>query len=86
MSHTHFLINVGVWGSPHYGLDYLTEATYDRYVGYNRLLEKHFTQAGGLKWLYVKNWYKENEFWSVYNGPAYTALRAKWNADRLLDL
>jgi delta24-sterol reductase len=85
-SPTCFLINVGVWGSPNYGLDYLTEATYDRFVGYNRLLEKRVAQAGGLKWLYATNWYKEEEFWSVYTRPAYTALRAKWNADRLPDL
>ena len=61
-SPTRSLVNIGVWGSPNYGLDYLAEATYDRFVGYNRLLEEKVVQAGGLKWLYATNWYKEEGF------------------------
>jgi Delta24-sterol reductase len=83
---TDYLVNVGVWGSPNYGLDYLTANTFDRFVAYNRALERKVTEVGGLKWLYATNYYREEDFWSMYDKDSYDELRVRWKADRLPSL
>ncbi|KAJ4323432.1 hypothetical protein N0V94_001905 [Neodidymelliopsis sp. IMI 364377] len=83
---TEFLVNVGVWGSPNYGLDYLTAETFERFVTYNRKLERKVAEVGGLKWLYATNYYREEEFWAMYDKKRYDGLRGRWKADRLPDL
>ncbi|KAL5114231.1 hypothetical protein ACEQ8H_007883 [Pleosporales sp. CAS-2024a] len=83
---TSSLVNVGVWGSPNYGADYLSGDNFDAFVDQNRALEAMVRHVGGLKWLYACNYYAESEFWSLYDVPRYEALRAKWMADRLPNL
>ena len=34
---------------------------------------------GGLKSLYSDSYFTEAEFWSIYNHPAYAALKAKYD-------
>lgn len=80
------LINIGVWGSPNYGADFLQPETADRFVATNRNIEAKVAEVAGLKWLYACNYYQEDEFWSIYNKGRYTQLRLKWKADRLPDL
>ncbi|KAH7405761.1 hypothetical protein DE146DRAFT_779097 [Phaeosphaeria sp. MPI-PUGE-AT-0046c] len=80
------IVNIGVWGSPNYGADYLRPETYEAFVKTNRAIEAKVAQAGGLKWLYAVNYYKEEEFWKVYDKGRYEELRRKWGAERLPSL
>jgi hypothetical protein len=80
------LVNVGVWGSPNYGADFLRAETYDAFVKTNRDIEAKVADVGGLKWLYACNYYCEEEFWRIYDKRAYERLRSKWRAERLPNL
>ncbi|KAF3033132.1 hypothetical protein E8E12_001128 [Didymella heteroderae] len=68
-------INVGVWG-PYPS----SEAAY---VLANRELEKKTSELGGLKWLYSRIFYTEDEWWQLYDGEKYDALRRKFGATGL---
>ncbi|KAF2476700.1 FAD-binding domain-containing protein [Lindgomyces ingoldianus] len=68
-------INVGVWG-PY-------QSSYPEYVKANRDLEASVQKMGGLKWLYARAFYTEEEFWEIYDKRKYTALRQKYNASSL---
>ncbi|OAG10579.1 FAD-binding domain-containing protein [Paraphaeosphaeria sporulosa] len=68
-------INVGVWGP--YPSD---EA---EYVRANREIEAKARSLGGLKWLYSRVFYTEDEWWSIYDKERYEVLRAKFNAESL---
>ena len=46
---------------------------------FNRLVEVAVREMGGLKSLYSEAWYPEDEFWAAYNGPAYRALKARYD-------
>jgi delta24-sterol reductase len=81
-----YLVNVGVWGSPNYGSDFLQSETFDKFVENNRAIERKVAEVGGLKWLYACNYYQEEEFWNIYDKEQYNQLRFKWKADRLPDL
>jgi delta24-sterol reductase len=83
---TSALVNIGVWGSPNYGADFLRAETFDAFVASNRAIERKVAEVGGLKWLYACNYYEEDEFWSVYDRDKYQRLRNEWMADRLPDL
>jgi delta24-sterol reductase len=65
-------INVGVWG-PCYHLE-------AEYVRVNRDIEAKMRELGGLKWLYSRVFYTEDEWWQVYDKPKYDALREKFKA------
>ncbi|OAL05723.1 FAD-binding domain-containing protein [Phaeosphaeriaceae sp. SRC1lsM3a] len=80
------LVNIGVWGSPNYGADFLRPGTYEAFVRTNRAIEAKVTDAGGLKWLYAVNYYEEDEFWKVYDKRRYEELRRKWSAEGLPSL
>jgi hypothetical protein len=44
-------------------------------------------ELGGRKSLYSTSYYGRDEFWRLYNGPAYASLKAGYDGDRrLLDL
>jgi len=44
-------------------------------------------ELGGRKSLYSTSYYERDEFWRLYNGPAYAALKEAYDGDgRLLDL
>jgi FAD/FMN-containing dehydrogenase len=53
----------------------------------NRLIERKVEELGGRKSLYSTSFYPEDEFWRLYNGEAYRALKRTYDPDRrLLDL
>ncbi|KAF2000180.1 FAD-binding domain-containing protein [Amniculicola lignicola CBS 123094] len=68
-------INVGVWG-PY-------PSSQDEYVNANRDLEQKVRDFGGLKWLYARAFYTEEEFWHIYDEKSYKALREKYKATSL---
>ena len=73
-------VNFGFWGTVP-----LPPGESDGY--YNRLVEDTDTGLGGHKGLYSTSFYAEEEFWSLYNGQAYAALKAEYDpAGRLAGL
>ena len=46
---------------------------------YNRKIERKVADLGGIKSLYSDSFFSENEFWRIYNGPAYEALKARYD-------
>jgi FAD/FMN-containing dehydrogenase len=54
---------------------------------YNRIVEDTVTTLAGHKGLYSTSFYTEDDFWALYNGPAYTALKDSYDpAGRLAGL
>src|SRR5215210_1408446 len=54
---------------------------------HNRRIERVVDELGGRKSLYSTSYYERDEFWRLYNGPAYAALKEAYDGDgRLLDL
>jgi hypothetical protein len=68
-------ISVGIWG-PY-------PSSEDEYIRANRDIESKMRELGGLKWLYSRVFYTEDEWWQVYDKPKYDALRTKYNANSL---
>ena len=53
----------------------------------NRQIERKLTELGGLKGLYSDSYYTQDEFWSVFDRAAYSALKARYDpAGTLPDL
>jgi FAD/FMN-containing dehydrogenase len=53
----------------------------------NRRIERAVEELGGRKSLYSTSYYEPDDFWRLYNGPAYAALKAAYDGEhRLLDL
>jgi FAD/FMN-containing dehydrogenase len=50
----------------------------------NRRIEARVREMGGLKSLYSDSFFSEDEFWSIYNRPAYAALKAKYDPGNAL--
>ena len=72
------LLNVGVWGpGPTNAIDAVMA---------NRKLEQKVQELSGLKSLYARAYYTEDEFWDIYNRQQYEALRAKYHANTLPSL
>jgi FAD/FMN-containing dehydrogenase len=46
---------------------------------YNRKIERKVAELGGVKSLYSDSYYPEEEFWRLYNRPAYEALKARYD-------
>jgi FAD/FMN-containing dehydrogenase len=46
---------------------------------YNRKIEQKVAELGGIKSLYSDSYYPEDEFWKIYNKPAYEALKARYD-------
>tara|TARA_R110002003_G_scaffold2382_2_gene24234 strand:- start:12449 stop:13960 length:1512 start_codon:yes stop_codon:yes gene_type:complete len=65
-------INVGVWGP------YPSSET--EFMQANREIEAKMRELGGLKWLYSRVFYTEEEWWQVYDKQTYDALRQKFDA------
>ena len=73
-------VNFGFWGTVP-----LPPGAADGY--YNRQIEDTVGELGGHKGLYSTSFYSEDEFWAAYNGPAYAALKARYDpAGRLAGL
>jgi FAD/FMN-containing dehydrogenase len=54
---------------------------------HNRWIEDEVDRLGGRKSLYSTSFYDEDRFWSLYNGPVYRDLKARYDPEgRLLDL
>ncbi|MBK8802643.1 MAG: FAD-binding oxidoreductase [Fibrobacteres bacterium] len=51
---------------------------------FNRLLERKVVDLGGHKSLYSTSYFEEDEFWRIYAGDAYRALKAKYDVGRAL--
>ncbi|KAI8938735.1 hypothetical protein NX059_004602 [Plenodomus lindquistii] len=68
-------INIGVWG-PY-------PSTEAEYVRANREIEAKMQDLGGLKWLYSRVFYTEDEWWQIYDKSKYESLREKFNATSL---
>ena len=53
----------------------------------NRKIERKVSDVGGVKSLYSDSYYDQDEFWSIYNRPAYEAVKHRYDPDgRLGDL
>jgi FAD/FMN-containing dehydrogenase len=73
-------VNFGFWGNVA-----LPDDAADGY--YNRQVEDKVTELGGHKGLYSTSFYPREEFWRLYNGPAYADLKHEYDPDgRLADL
>ncbi|HYS75267.1 MAG TPA: FAD-binding oxidoreductase [Burkholderiales bacterium] len=46
---------------------------------YNRRIERKVAELGGVKSLYSDSYYPEDEFWRLYNRPAYDALKRRYD-------
>ena len=54
---------------------------------FNKQIEHVVTDLGGHKGLYSTSYYSPEEFWRLYNGPAYSRLKAEYDpVGRLADL
>jgi len=51
---------------------------------HNRLVENKVAELGGIKSLYSDSFYDEASFWRIYDGPAYRALKQKYDPDAKL--
>jgi FAD/FMN-containing dehydrogenase len=67
-------VNFGFWG-----MVALPPGRADGY--HNRLIEDKVAALGGSKGLYSTSFYSPEQFWATYNGPAYTALKSRYDAD-----
>jgi len=66
-------VNFGFWGTIP-----LPPGRADGY--HNRLVEDLVTALGGHKGLYSTSFYPEDDFWALYNGTAYAALKSCYDA------
>jgi FAD/FMN-containing dehydrogenase len=73
-------VNFGFWGTVG-----LPPGEADGF--YNRQIEDKVTELSGHKGLYSTSYYSPGQFWQLYNGPAYAALKRAYDgAGRLADL
>ncbi|KAF2122514.1 hypothetical protein BDV96DRAFT_593047 [Lophiotrema nucula] len=56
------------------------------FIATHRELEHLVRELGGVKWLYSKNYYTENEFWRIYDREEYDKLREKYGASYLANV
>lgn len=75
---TDLVINIGVWGP--------RISDYDQFVKSNRSIELKLAELQGKKWLYAHTYYKEAEFWNIYDKNWYDKLRIKYRATTLPDI
>ncbi|WP_017594363.1 FAD-binding oxidoreductase [Nocardiopsis potens] len=73
-------VNFGFWGM-------VPMTRGQRRHHHNRLVEEEVSRLGGHKSLYSDAYYTEDEFWRLYNGDGYRALKDAYDPQgRLLDL
>ncbi len=70
-------VNVGFWSSVPLspGMDP---------AHHNRWVEDEVDRLGGRKSLYSTAFYDEERFWQLYNGPAYSRLKSRYDPERRL--
>ena len=70
-------VNFGFWDVVH--------GTRSRPTGFlNCRIEQKVAELSGIKSLYSDSFYPEDEFWSIYDGSAYRALKARYDPARSL--
>jgi FAD/FMN-containing dehydrogenase len=67
-----FYVNFGFW-------DVVKDRVHREPGHYNRMIERKLAELGGIKSLYSDSYYSEDEFWAIYNRPAYDALKARYD-------
>jgi len=72
------LMNIGVWGPG--------PVDRKKFFEVNRRLERKVQDLGGQKWLYAHAYYKEDEFWTIFNRDEYERLRKKYHATHLYNI
>ncbi|MCR3719488.1 MULTISPECIES: FAD-binding oxidoreductase [Prauserella salsuginis group] len=73
-------VNFGFWGT-------VPLAPGESQSTHNRRIEEVVTALGGRKSLYSESFYDPDTFWQLYNGPAYRAVKQRYDpGGRLLDL
>lgn len=72
------MVNIGVWGK--------AEENVDGFVRQNRELEGRLSELGGRKVLYSQTFYREDEFWGLYDRGWYEELRERYGAGTLPSL
>jgi delta24-sterol reductase len=85
------LLNIGLWGIPRAdSIRRSEEKTVREHAEHlvedNMLIEGKVKETGALKWLYARNFYTEEQFWSIYNRQEYDKLRRTWGAEHLPDI
>lgn len=68
-------VNVGVWG---FGPKNETDN-----IALNREIEQKVNELDGVKILYARTYYTEDEFWEIYDEKKYLSLREKYHATLL---
>ena len=66
------LVNFGFW-------DVVKDPVQREPGHYNRKVERKVADLGGIKSLYSDSYYPEDEFWRIYNRPAYDALKRRYD-------
>jgi FAD/FMN-containing dehydrogenase len=70
-------INFGFWDT--------VASRHERPAGFvNRKIERKVGDLGGIKSLYSDSYFTKDDFWSIYNGPAYGALKARYDPHGVL--
>ena len=72
---TEMILNIGVWGPG--------PTKNANFIAANRELEAKTRELHGMKCLYARTYYTEDEFWQIYDRRWYEGLRAKYNAQTL---
>ena len=67
-------VNVGFWSA-------VQLRPGERLGDYNRAIEDFVSRIGGHKSLYSDSYYDEDEFWRLYNRPAYEQLKQRYDPD-----
>ena len=69
------VLNVGLWGPG--------PKDRDAFFAMNRKIEHKLHGLGGLKWLYARVYYTEDEFWQIYDRKTYDARRLRYHASSI---
>ncbi|KAI4217687.1 MAG: hypothetical protein LQ351_000283 [Letrouitia transgressa] len=69
------MLNIGLWG--------FGPSQHDNFIAKNCELERKLIEFRGMKWLYAHTYYKEDEFWKMFDRRWYDGLRRKYKAESL---
>ncbi len=70
-------INFGFW-------DIVPNPQHHEAGYFNRKIEKKVTELGGIKSLYSDSYYDEDDFWKLYDGDKYAALKQRYDPESRL--
>ena len=72
VDHRTLYVNFGFW-------DVVNDPVKREPGHYNRKIERKVAELGGVKSLYSDSYYPQDEFWHLYDKPAYDALKARYD-------